>query len=71
MRNEKQYRNEINHNTDYRITTTEFILWLNEHEKEKQLFFRSLKQIETTEDVFFVAVDFSIPVIMVKWFLTT
>lgn len=71
MRNEKEYRKAVNRDPNYRISTINFVLWLDEHERKQKEFFRMLRQIETEKDLYGIAVDFSIPIIMVKWFLTT
>lgn len=71
MRNEKEYRKAVNRDPNYRINTINFVLWLDEHERKQKEFFRMLRQIETEKDLYGIAVDFSIPIIMVKWFLTT
>lgn len=56
-----QYENEILISDDYKIALSEFVNWLKENHKEEN-FKRSLK-----EGMYETAVDFSIPVIMVKY----
>ena len=69
MTNEDIYRTEINACLpDYKISIYE---WLNEIVEENILnnLIRELNQIEDIAGMYFVAVDFSIPLIMVKWLL--
>lgn len=57
-----QYETEMReNNTDYNITLKEFMNWLKENCK-KANFKKSLK-----EGMYETAVDFSVPVIMVKY----
>ena len=56
-----QYETEILVSNDYNITLKEFTEWLEENNKT-EAFKRSLK-----EGMYETAVDFSIPVIMVKY----
>ena len=56
-----QYEKEIITSEDYNITLSEFTNWLEENNK-KEAFKKSLK-----EGTYETAVDFSIPVIMVKY----
>lgn len=64
-----QYRNEINTNQEYKITYKDFIAWLKSNNAEKN-FRQSLNTIENEKDIYSIAVDYSIPVIMVKRFKT-
>lgn len=68
---EKQYRAEI-HTEDYRITLEEFIEWLGSHFAKRVLFYAELQRYLESPDeewrLFSIAVDYSIPVTMVKWF---
>ncbi len=63
--NQKRYMEEINYSIDYRISVKDFKQWLrwNKHEET----FR--KMLENKDlDLYDIALDFSIPVIMVKFF---
>lgn len=68
---EKQYRAEIE-SPDYRTTLEEFFEWLGCHFAERILFFAELQRYLESPDeewrLFYIAVDYSIPVTMVKWF---
>ena len=66
--NEMNYRMDINNRCeDYRISKEGFVLWLENHYYEKQTFLYDLTH-ENAFSVFDIACDFSIPVIMVKYF---
>ena len=60
MTNKEIYMKEINTSKDYKITFEEFMNWLEENHKEEIL------KEEMKEDEYKAAVDFSIPLIMVK-----
>lgn len=68
---EKQYRAEIE-SPDYRITLEKLIEWLGCHFEKRILFYAELQRyLESPNEewrLFDIAVDYSIPVIMVKWF---
>lgn len=66
----KEYNTDLNSDrkVDYRISTTDFCNWLNNHEKERKEFF---KMVMTEEDDYRTAFDFSVYVIMIKWFRKT
>lgn len=71
MEYEKQYRMEI-HTEDYRISLREFLEWMKIHTKEQAVFFAGIKEYleePSNNQLYYIAVDFSIPVIMVKWFI--
>ncbi len=68
MTNEITYRTEINTIEDYKITIVEFAKWLAKN-KETEAFGKELNKIEDVEDLYTVALLYSIPIIMVKWFL--
>lgn len=64
-RNQRQYMEEINYDIEYKITVKDFTQWLTENKKEEV--FR--KMLENKDlDLYDIALDFSIPVIMVKYF---
>lgn len=64
-RNQRQYMEEINYDIEYKITVKDFTQWLAENKKEEV--FR--KMLENKDlNVYDIALDFSIPVIMVKYF---
>lgn len=56
-----QYEKEIVISEDYNISLSEFVNWLKDNNKEAD-FRKSLK-----EGLYETAVDFSVPVIMVKY----
>ena len=56
-----QYEKEIIISEDYNISLSEFVNWLKDNNKEAD-FRKSLK-----EGLYETAVDFSVPVIMVKY----
>ena len=61
--NEDIYKEEININEDYKISKAAFICWLTQNEVDIKT---SLYGISTETDYYNVAVDFSIPLILVK-----
>mgnify|MGYP006896802671 CR=1 FL=1 len=61
--NKIQYMKEINYDPEYKITEKEFTEWLAENNME-DTFNKMLKE----EDDYDIALDFSIPVAMVKYF---
>ena len=61
MTTKEQYEFEILHNDDYNVSLTEFTNWVK---KYKEAFKHALKE----RSIYETAVDFSIPVIMVKYF---
>lgn len=71
MEYEEQYRIEIS-TEDYRISLKEFLGWMMEVNTKSTIFFSELKEyLKESSDaqLYFIAVDFSIPVVMVKWFI--
>lgn len=69
MDNKDRYEQDINRsNPDYRVTITEFRNWLTA-ENMKATFDRMLRDEELT--LYDIALDFSIPVAMVKYFKKT
>lgn len=56
-----QYEKEIITSEDYNISLSEFVNWLKDNNKEAD-FRKSLK-----EGIYETAVDFSVPVIIVKY----
>jgi len=65
--NEEIYRKEINESKDYKTTKEKFKKWLKENEYERQ-FKRDCKEmIENPDmDIYDIAVDYSIPIILLK-----
>ena len=61
MTNYERYLKEINTNKDYMIKKQEFVTWLKEEGKEKEF-----KETLNKEDVYFIAVDYSISIAMIK-----
>ena len=61
--NKIQYMKEINYDPEYKITVKEFTKWLAENNME-DTFNKMLKE----KDDYDIALDFSIPVTMVKYF---
>lgn len=61
MTNKEIYMKEINTSKDYKTTFKEFMNWLEKNHKYEEI----LKE-EIKEDIYKAAVDFSIPLIMVK-----
>ena len=53
MTNKERYEREINTNDDYKVTIKEFESWLKE---------------VTKEDIYDTACDYSIPIVMIKYF---
>jgi hypothetical protein len=73
MTNEEIYRNEINYNNDYKVSLMNFTDWLYDHNSARKAYSEIIKKFAkngfTDEDLYFVAVDYSIPIAMVKWFI--
>ncbi len=65
MTNESIYRKEINTNEDYKISKKEFEKWLRD-ENKLGVFTVDLYDAMMSDDMYTVAVDYSIPIIMVK-----
>ena len=63
MTNKERYEREINTNDDYKVTIKEFESWLKEVTKEE-----SFKKEITKEDIYDTACDYSIPIVMIKYF---
>ena len=63
--NRIQYMKEINIDPEYKITVAEFKEWLTENNMEDT--FQNLLKDEDKDD-YDIALDFSIPVTMVKYF---
>ena len=65
MSNYERYKKEINSCEDYIISKKEFLAWLDQNGKNQD-FGEAILTAFLSGDVYTVAVDFSIPVIMVK-----
>ena len=65
MTNRQRYEHDINHNEDYRISIKAFREWLRA-ENMTEVFDKKLRDKEET--LYDLALDFSIPVAMVKYF---
>ena len=65
MTNRQRYEQDINHNEDYRISIKAFREWLRA-ENMTEVFSRKLR--DEGESLYDIALDFSIPVAMVKYF---
>lgn len=66
---EEQYRREVNKSKDYKISKEDFIKFLESDEKTKKTFYRKLEWLEEEEDyIYYIAVDYSIPITMIKYF---
>ena len=65
MTNRQRYERDINHNEDYRISIKAFREWLST-ENMTEVFHKKLRDKEET--LYDIALDFSIPVAMVKYF---
>lgn len=68
--NTKKYMSTINTDYDYKITISEFSRWLEEH-NEDEFFLKKIRSWLIEDDIdylYAVAWDFTIPIIMVKWF---
>ena len=64
MRTEKEYLHEMETDKEaYKISIADFTDWLEDNHLEDK-FLKAIK----TESIWFVASDYSIPVIMVKYF---
>ena len=69
MTNKEQYFNEINRCEDYRTTIADFRAWLQDNNMEDT--FNERLQHPSLYDDFELAVDFSIPLTMVRYFRKT
>lgn len=65
MTNEMTYKIEINTVDDYRISIKEFENWLIENETKKNFLKHCLNSVYYND--YDIAVDFSIPIILVKY----
>ena len=65
MTNRERYERDINHSDDYRISIKAFREWLTT-ENMTEVFVKKLRDKEET--LYDIALDFSIPVAMVKYF---
>lgn len=67
--NELYYRKTINTEPEFKITTKEFLKWLSDNHYTKT-FFKEVKKIYNfdTNSLYSIAWDYSIPIIMVKYF---
>lgn len=71
LTNKERYQNDIkNHSKDYKVTISEFLTWLHEDRNREKTFANDLADVFNGNiDIYYIAVDYSIPIIMVKWFL--
>ncbi len=69
MTNKEQYFNEINHCEDYRTTIADFRTWLHDNSMEDT--FNGMLRHPALYDDYDIAVDFSLPLVMVKYFRKT
>ena len=70
-KNYEIYRKEINHSPWYRITVEEFKWYLISREDIRESFFKSLRRVILKKDsIYDMCTDYSIPAIMVKYFIT-
>lgn len=70
MTNMERYNYEINWADDYKISLVEFMDILDEVPEDEEIFFGQIEEIRKgILDEYDVAVDWSIPLIMVRWFL--
>lgn len=67
--NEYNYRKTINTDRDYKITIKEFIKWIKKYPGCESELWERLKKIQklSTEDLYHIAWDYTIPIIMVKY----
>ena len=68
MTNRERYERDINHSDDYRISVKAFREWLRA-ENMTEVFSKKLR--DEGESLYDIALDFSIPVAMVKYFKRT
>lgn len=68
LTNKEIYEEVINVNKNFNISISDFSAWLEDNNYTK-LFSEELDKIENENDLYYVAVDFTIPVSMVKYFL--
>ena len=67
--NKERYLEEINNNPEYKISVARFQKWLAEN-NEYSDFQHSLHLVAIGDwDIYDLALDYSIPIAMVKWFL--
>lgn len=67
--NEYNYRKTINVDYDYKITIKEFTKWLKKNPAAEAELWEALKKIQklSVDDLYFIAWDYNIPIIMVKY----
>ncbi len=67
--NEYGYRKTINVDYEYKITIKEFTKWLKKNPAAETELWETLKKIQklSVEDLYFIAWDYNIPIIMVKY----
>ncbi len=67
--NEYYYRKTINTDDEYKITIKEFTKWLKKHPDCANELWEKLEKIQklSTEDLYSIAWDYNIPIIMVKY----
>lgn len=69
--NKERYLEEINNDPEYKISIAGFQKWLTENNEHSD-FQHSLDLVVIGDwDIYDLALDYSIPVTMVKWFLKT
>lgn len=68
LTNKEIYEEVINVNKNFNISISDFSAWLEDNNYTK-LFSEELDKIENEDDLYYVAVDFTIPISMVKYFL--
>lgn len=66
----KEYNKDLasSRKNEYKISTVDFKAWLSNNSMGKDIFKKSLATIENEKDLYRIAFDFSIPVVMVKYF---
>lgn len=67
--NEYNYRKTINVDYDYKITIKQFTKWLKKNPAAQAELWETLEKIQklSVEDLYFIALDYKIPIIMVKY----
>ena len=67
--NEYNYRKTINVDYDYKITIKQFTKWLKKNPAAQAELWETLEKIQklSVEDLYFIACDYKIPIIMVKY----
>ena len=63
-----RYNTEINKDINYKISIADFISWLKEHNMLSS-FITELNNINSDNDIYYIAVDYSIPYIMIRYFI--